>query len=112
MAKDQVKPELWKSRSINFHLTSRYPQVLFLVDTLLDEVIAHIKKRDKPKRIHTAKLKKSLSLVVLNLYSLHKVNRKKYIAYPRNPNEFFKLEREYEGYKLREGEWIEHRGSI
>ena len=29
-----------------------------------------------------------------------------------NPDELFKLEREYEGYKLREGEWIEHRGSI
>ena len=88
MAKDQVKPELWKSRSINFHLTSRYPQVPSLVDTLLDEVIAHIKRRDNKKRIHTAKLQKSLSLVVLNLYSLHKVNRKKYIAYPRNPGGF------------------------
>jgi hypothetical protein len=88
MTKDQVKPELWQSRSINFHLTSRYPQVLSLVDTLLDEVIAHIKRRDNPKRIHTAKLQKSLSLVVLNLYSLHKVNRKKYVGYPRNPGGF------------------------
>jgi hypothetical protein len=88
MAENQENPELWNSRSINFHLTSRYPQVEFLVDTLLDEVIAHIKRRDKPKRIHTAKLKKSLSLVLLNLYSLHKVNRKKYVAYPRNPGGF------------------------
>ena len=88
MPKDQVKPEPWNSRGINFHLTSRYPQVLSLVDTLLDEVIAHIKNRDNPKRIHTAKLKKSLSLIVLNLYSLHKVNRKKYVAYPRNPGGF------------------------
>ena len=88
MAEDEVKLELWKSRSINFHLTSRYPQVVSLVDTLLDEVIAHIKRRDNPKRIHTAKLKKSLSLVVLNLYSLHKVNRKKYVGYPRNPGGF------------------------
>ena len=63
MAEDQSKLELWKSRGINFHLTSRYPQVLSLVDTLLYEVIAHIKNRDNPKRIHTAKLKKSLSLV-------------------------------------------------
>jgi hypothetical protein len=29
-----------------------------------------------------------------------------------NPDELFKLEREYEGYRLREGEWLEHRGSI
>jgi len=90
MAENQENPELWNSRSINFHLTSRYPQVEFLVDTLLDEVIAHIKRRDKPKRMHTTKLKKSLSLVVLNLYSLHKVNRKKYVAYPRNPGGFEK----------------------
>jgi len=88
MSEDQAKPELWKSRSINFHLTSRYPQVVSLVDTLLDEVIAHIKNRDNPKRIHTAKLKKSLSLLLLNLYSLHKVNRKKYVGYPRNPDGF------------------------
>ena len=88
MAKDQVKPELWKSRSINFHLTSRYPQVLSLVDSVLVELITHIKNRDNPKRIHTEKLKKSLSLLLLNLYSLHKVNRKKYLAYPRNPNGF------------------------
>jgi hypothetical protein len=88
MAEDEAKLELWNSRSINFHLTSRYPQVLSLVDSLLDEVIAHIKNRDNPKRIHTAKLKKSLSLVVLNLYSLHKVNRKKYVGYPRNPGGF------------------------
>ncbi|MDA9319786.1 hypothetical protein N9Q65_02655 [Candidatus Thioglobus sp.] len=88
MAENQENPELWNSRSINFHLTSRYPQVLSLVDTLLDEVIAHIKRRDNPMRIHTAKLKKSLSLVLLNLYSLHKVNRKKYVAYPRNPGGF------------------------
>jgi len=88
MAENQENPELWNSRSINFHLTSRYPQVEFLVDTLLDEVIAHIKRRDKPKRMHTTKLKKSLSLVVLNLYSLHKVNRKKYVGYPRNPGGF------------------------
>ena len=88
MAKDLVKPEPWKSRGINFHLTSRYPQVEALIDSLLDEVIAHIKSRDNPKRIHTTKLKKSLSLVLLNLYSLHKVNRKKYVAYPRNPGGF------------------------
>ena len=88
MAENQANPELWKSRSINFHLTSRYPQVESLIDSLLDEVIAHIKSRDNPKRIHTAKLKKSLSLVLLNLYSLHKVNRKKYVAYPRNPGGF------------------------
>ena len=88
MAENQANPELWNSRSINFHLTSRYPQVLSLVDFLLDEVIAHIKRRDKPKRIHTAKLKKSLSLVVLNIFSLHKVNRKKYVGYPRNPGGF------------------------
>ena len=88
MAKDQENPELWKSRSINFHLTSRYPQVEALIDSLLDEVIAHIKNRDNPKRIHTAKLKKSLSLVLLNLYSLYKVNRKKYVGYPRNPGGF------------------------
>ena len=90
MAENQENPELWNSRSINFHLTSRYPQVEFLVDTLLDEVIAHIKRRDKPKRMHTTKLKKSLSLVILNLYSLHKVNRKKYVGYPRNPGGFEK----------------------
>ena len=88
MAENQANPELWNSRSINFHLTSRYPQVLSLVDFLLDEVIAHIKRRDKPKRIHTSKLKKSLSLVVLNIFSLHKVNRKKYVGYPRNPGGF------------------------
>ena len=88
MAEDKSKLEIWNSRSINFHLTSRYPQVLSLVDTLLDEVIAHIKNRDNPKRIHTEKLKKSLTLVVLNLYSLHKVNRKKYVGYPRNPDGF------------------------
>jgi hypothetical protein len=88
MAKDQTKPEPWNSRGINFHLTSRYPQVEALIDSLLDEVIAHIKNRDNPKRIHTAKLKKSLSLIVLNLYSLHKVNRKKYVGYPRNPGGF------------------------
>ena len=88
MTKDQVKPEPWNSRGINFHLTSRYPQVEALIDSLLDEVIAHIKRRDNPKRIHTAKLKKSLSLVLLNLYSLHKVNRKKYVGYPRNPGGF------------------------
>lgn len=88
MAENQANPELWRSRSINFHLTSRYPQVEALIDLLLDEVIAHIKSRDNPKRIHTAKLKKSLSLVVLNLYSLHKVNRKKYVGYPRNPGGF------------------------
>ena len=88
MPKDQAKPELWKSRGINFHLTSRYPQVLSLVGTLLDEVITHIKSKGNPKRIHTKKLKTCLSLVFLNLYSLHKVNRKKYVAYPRNPNGF------------------------
>ena len=88
MAEDEAKLELWKSRGINFHLTSRYPQVLSLVDKLLDEVIAHIKNRDNPKRIHTSKLKKSLSLLLLNLYSLHKVNRKKYVGYPRNPDGF------------------------
>ncbi|MDA8755520.1 hypothetical protein N9M98_01930 [Candidatus Pseudothioglobus singularis] len=88
MAENQVKPEPWNSRGINFHLTSRYPQVEALIVSLLDEVIAHIKSRDKPKRIHTAKLKKSLSLVLLNLYSLHKVNRKKYVGYPRNPGGF------------------------
>ena len=65
MAEDEVKLELWKSRGINFHLTSRYPQVLSLVDKLLDEVIAHIKNRDNPKRIHTSKLKKSLSFLSL-----------------------------------------------
>ena len=88
MPKDQTKPEPWKSRVINFHLTSRYPQILSLVDTLLDEVIAHIKNKGNPKRIHTKKLKTCLSLIFLNLYSLHKVNRKKYVAYPRNPNGF------------------------
>ena len=88
MTKDQTKPEPWNSRGINFHLTSRYPQVEALIVSLLDEVIAHIKRRDNPKRIHTAKLKKSLSLVLLNLYSLHKVNRKKYVGYPRNPGGF------------------------
>ena len=88
MTENQKQPELWKSRSINFHLTSRYPQVLSLVDSVLVELITHIKNRDNPKRIHTQKLKKSLSLLLLNLYSLHKVNRKKYVAYPRNPNGF------------------------
>jgi len=88
MTENQTKPELWKSRSINFHLYSKYPQVLSLVDSVLDEVIFHIKHRDKPKRIHTEKLKNSLSLLLLNLYSLHKVNRKKYVAYPRNPDGF------------------------
>ena len=88
MTENQKQPELWKSRSINFHLYSKYPQVLSLVDSVLDEVITHIKHRDKPKRIHTAKLKNSLSLALLNLYSLHKANPKKYVAYPRNPNGF------------------------
>ncbi|MDB4140443.1 hypothetical protein N9746_08060 [Candidatus Thioglobus sp.] len=88
MPNDQAKPELWNSRSINFHLTSRYPQVLTLIDSVLEEVVNHIESRDKPKRIHTTKLKNSLTLVLLNLYSLHKVNRKKYVAYPRNPNGF------------------------
>ena len=88
MTENQKQPELWKSRSINFHLTSRYPQVLSLVDSVLVELITHIKNRDNPKRIHTQKLKNSLSLALLNLYSLHKVNRKKYVAYPRNPNGF------------------------
>ena len=88
MAENQKQPELWKSRFINFHLYSKYPQVLSLVDSVLDEVIAHIKHRDKPKRIHTAKLKNSLSLALFNLYSLHKANPKKYVAYPRNPNGF------------------------
>ena len=54
MTKDQTKPEPWNSRGINFHLTSRYPQVEALIVSLLDEVIAHIKSRDNPKRIHTA----------------------------------------------------------
>ena len=88
MAENQKQPELWKSRFINFHLYSKYPQVLSLVDSVLDEVIAHIKHKDKPKRIHTEKLKNSLSLALLNLYSLHKANPKKYVAYPRNPNGF------------------------
>lgn len=34
MPKDQVKTELWNSRGINFHLTSRYPQVESLIDSL------------------------------------------------------------------------------
>ena len=88
MAENQKQPELWKSRFINFHLYSKYPQVLSLVDSVLDDVIAHIKHRDKPKRTHTGKLKNSLSLALLNLYSLHKANPKKYVAYPRNPNGF------------------------
>tara|TARA_B110000259_G_C13947482_1_gene375362 strand:- start:37 stop:1158 length:1122 start_codon:yes stop_codon:yes gene_type:complete len=29
-----------------------------------------------------------------------------------NPDELFKLEKEYKGYRLREGEWIEHKGYI
>lgn len=72
MAENQENPELWKSRGINFHLTSRYPQVEALIDSLLDEVIAHIKSRDNPKRIHTAKLKKSLSLCTVYVHLLIK----------------------------------------
>ncbi|MCS5549961.1 MAG: hypothetical protein NZ811_00395 [Gammaproteobacteria bacterium] len=80
--------ELWRSRDINFHLYSKYPQVLSLVDSLLDEVIAHIKHRDNPKRIHTDKYRDSLSLALLNLYSFYQVNPKRYIAYSRNPGGF------------------------
>lgn len=80
--------ELWKSRAINFHLYSKYPQVLSLVNSLLDEVIAHIKHRDKPKRIHTDKYRDSLSLALLNLYSFYQANPKRYIAYSRNPGGF------------------------
>jgi hypothetical protein len=29
-----------------------------------------------------------------------------------NPKELFKLEDEYRGYHLREGQWIEHKGYI
>ena len=88
--KDSTKKDLqlWNSRAINFHLYSKYPQVLALVDSVLDEVIAHIKHRDNPKRIHTDKYRDSLLLALLNLYSVYKVNPKKYIAYSRNPGGF------------------------
>ncbi len=80
--------KLWKSRVINFHLYSKYPQVLSLVDSLLDEIIAHIKHRDKPKRVHTDKYRDSLSLALLNLYSVYQANPKRYIAYSRSPGGF------------------------
>lgn len=77
--------KLWKSGVINFHLYSKYPQVLSLVDSVLDKVVAHIKHRDNPKRIHTDKYRDSLSLALLNLYSVYQANPKRYIAYSRNP---------------------------
>lgn len=77
--------ELWNSREINFHLCSKYPQVLSLVDLLLDKLVKHIKQRDNLQRLHTKKIRASLSLVVLNLYSLYQSNPKKYLAYSRNP---------------------------
>jgi hypothetical protein len=85
---DKKELKLWKSRAINFHLYSKYPQVLSLVDSVLDEVITHIKHRDNPKRIHTDKYRDSLSLALLNLYSVYQANSKRYIAYSRNPGGF------------------------
>jgi len=82
--------ELWNSKALNFHYCSKYPQVLELVDLILDELISHIVSSENPKRIHKDKLQDNLSLVIINLFSAYTINPNKYIAYHRSPAAFQK----------------------
>jgi len=88
--KELPKEGLWDSKPINFHLRSQYEQVSTIVDLMLDEVIECIKENSNSKRVHTDKIRASLVIVLLNLFSAYLSNKKKYIAYPRSPGGYKK----------------------
>ena len=79
---------LYYSKPINFFLCSNFPHVDALVNDILGELIAHIQSNHQIKRVHRDKIKESLSIVILNLYSVFTTNPKKYLSYPRGNNNF------------------------
>ena len=87
---DKVNLKLWISSPIKFYLNSKYPQVEGFVDVILSDLIEYIKQSENVKRVHKNKIKSSLEIALLNLYSAHLSNPKKYVAYPRGNNKYSK----------------------
>ena len=84
------KEELSNSKAINLHLCSEYKQVDGLIEALLIEVINHFKCDENTKRIHKSKLKKCLTVLLLNLLSVYLADTRKYLAYSRSSSRFKK----------------------
>jgi len=74
---------LYYSKPINFFLCSNFPHVDALVNDILGELIAHIQSNHQIKRVHRDKIKESLSIVILNLYSVFTTNPKKIPILPK-----------------------------